>query len=199
MTDPPALRIATTDDAPAVKRIYAPFVDDTAVTFEREVPSVDALETRIGETLPTYPWLVCEREGVVVGYTYAGSVRKRAAYRWSVEVSVYVTGDARGRGVGRALYTALFALLVEQGYRNAFAVTTHSNVGRAFHEACGFEAVGTLPDAGYKLGEWHDVTWWQRRLRAPDGSPSPPRSLETLPATTIEEALHSGEARLHSP
>lgn len=207
MTDDFTLRLATPDDAAAVRRIYAPFVADTPITFEQEVPPADDLRGRIEETLPGYPWLVCERDGRVVGYAYAGPVRKRAAYQWSVELSVYVDPDAQRRGVARALYTALLGLLAEQGYRNAFAVMTRPNgASAAFHESFGFESAGVLAAAGYKNGDWHDVEWLQRRLgdAGPDDDPDdddppePPRSLDALPDGAVETHLRAGEDRFRS-
>ncbi|WP_254536495.1 GNAT family N-acetyltransferase [Halomarina litorea] len=214
MTDAFALRLATADDAAAVRRIYAPFVADTAITFEQDDPSRDEIRGRIEETLPASPWLVCERSGEsdeadesdelggeVVGYAYAGPVRKRAAYQWSVESSVYVDPAAQRRGVARALYTALIALLADQGYRNIFAVMTLPNeASAAFHEALGFESVGVLADAGYKLGDWHDVAWLQKRIGsegdAAADAPAPPRSLDDLPPEALAAALRAGEAHL---
>lgn len=217
MSETFALRLATADDAAAVSRIYAPFVADTAITFEQEVPPPSEIRERIAGTLPAYPWLVCERTGKeseggdgddgdgseVVGYAYAGPVRKRAAYQWSVESSVYVDPAAQRRGVARALYAALLDLLAEQGYRNVFAVMTLPNeASEAFHEALGFESVGVLADAGYKLDDWHDVAWLQKRIGGEGGgddtSPAPPRSLDDLSRETVESAVRSAEAHLAS-
>ncbi len=118
------IRVATPADAEPVQAIYAPFCDSSAVTFEESAPAVSDMADRIDSTLEDYPWLVCEHDGEVVGYAYASQLRKRRAYQWTVELSVYVAEDARAGGVGRGLYESLFAVLERQGVCDAYAVTT---------------------------------------------------------------------------
>jgi phosphinothricin acetyltransferase len=199
------LRQATPRDAAAVRRIYAPYVEGTAISFATTVPTVETLEARIEATVGPYPWLVCERDegdgegaseddaggddGSVVGYAYAGPLRRHDAYRWSVELSVYVAERARRQGVGRALYRALLDLLTAQGYASAYGVVTLPNPPSvAFHERLGFERVGRFDDVGYKFGAWHDVGWW--RLSLPDpAAPEPPRPVDDLDAERVRRAL----------
>lgn len=163
------VRVATVADAEAMHAIYAPIVASTAISFELDVPSVDEMRRRIEDTLMRLPWLVSEDEmGAVDGYAYASRHRERAAYQWSVDVSAYVRGDRRGRGVGKSLYTALFERLFALGYCQAFAgIALPNPASVALHEAMGFEALGVYRDVGYKLGAWHDVGWWQRTLQTP--------------------------------
>jgi phosphinothricin acetyltransferase len=170
------LRLATGDDAAAVADIYRPIVGSTPISFETEPPDEHEMRRRIEGTLAAYPWLVYEHLGNVVGYAYAGSHRARAAYRWSVDTTVYVHSDFRRRGAGRALYTSLFRILAAQGFFSAYAGITLPNASSvALHEAAGFQPVGVYRNAGYKLGRWHDVSWWQRALQAP--APRPPEPL----------------------
>ncbi|WP_224332544.1 arsinothricin resistance N-acetyltransferase ArsN1 family B [Haloprofundus halobius] len=192
------LRLATPDDADDVLRIYEPFVRDTAVSFETTPPTEVESKERIETTLESYPWLVDERDGRVVGYAYAGPHRKRDAYRWSVDSSVYVADGARRRGVARGLYTALFGILEAQGYVNVYAGTTLPNPASVgFHRAMGFEPVGVYENVGYKQGEWHDVQWLCRALCSPPESPDPPVSLSDVRATPpFERALDAGEAKI---
>lgn len=164
----PRIRRAGPADAPAVRDIYAPFVSDSCVSFELEPPDAAEMERRIREIGGRYPWLVLEEAGTVAGYAYAGAHRARPAYRWCAEVSVYVRGDARGRGVGRALYGALLELLRRQGYVNAYAAVTLPNPASvALHEAVGFSRVGVFPRIGFKRGSWHDLLWLEKRLQDP--------------------------------
>ena len=158
------LRLATPDDAEAVAAIYAPVVRDTTVSFELEPPSAAEMRARIAATPATLPWLVSlDAAGAVDGYAYAGRHRERAAYQWSVDVTVYVRADARGQGVGRRLYAALFAELVGRGYVQAFAGIALPNAASVgLHEAMGFEAIGVYRSVGFKHGAWRDVGWWQR-------------------------------------
>ena len=159
------VRVATLGDAAAVAAIYAPYVRDTCVSFETEAPDADAMAGRIGRTLAAYPWLVAVQGGAVAGYAYAGRHRERAAYRWAVDVAVYVDGARRRTGVGRALYGALLPVLRRQGFRSAFAEVVLPNPGSVhLHEAMGFQHVGIHPDAGFKAGRWHDIGYWRLGL-----------------------------------
>ncbi|HVN83584.1 MAG TPA: arsinothricin resistance N-acetyltransferase ArsN1 family B [Candidatus Binatia bacterium] len=172
------IRLAAADDAAAIQAIYAPIVRDTAISFEVDPPSVDEMRRRIDKTIVRWPWLVCERDGEVCGYVYASQHRERAAYRWSVDVTVYIHERARRCGVGRALYTSLFKLLALQGYANAYAGITLPNAGSVgLHERLGFTPVGVYRTVGYKLGAWHDVGWWQLGVQAAATAPEPPLDL----------------------
>ena len=146
--------------------IYAPFIRDNAVSFELVVPTSKEFASRIEQKLTTYPWLVCEVDGKVVGYAYASDHATRDAYKWSVDVSLYITEDYRRRGIGKALYTSLFACLRLQGYFNAYAGITLPNVASAgIHEAMGFSYLGAFNNDGYKHAKWHSVGWWELALQ----------------------------------
>lgn len=187
------LRLATEADAVAVAAIYAPIVRDTAISFETaEVPPSE-MARRIVTTLSHHPWLVAEVDRDVLGYAYATQHRARAAYDWSVDVSVYIATDGQRRGLGRALYTALLDLLATQGYVNAFAGIALPNAASvALHESMGFTAVGVYRSVGWKLGSWHDVGWWQRRLTTTDEPPCPRVALPDLSASQVAAALDAG-------
>jgi L-amino acid N-acyltransferase YncA len=169
------VRPATADDAPGVQAIYAPIVAETAVSFEYEPPSAEEMARRIEVTLERLPWLVADNAGEVVGFAYAGPHAGRAAYAWSVDTSIYVAADRRGRGIGRALYDELCHVLDELGYVSAYAgITLPNEPSIALHESCGYVRVGILPVVGYKFGQWHDVGWWHRVLRTRPDQPAPP-------------------------
>jgi L-amino acid N-acyltransferase YncA len=170
------VRDATEDDAGACAAIYAPYVTDTAITFEYDPPSAAEMARRIAASQRAHAWLVLEEGGRVVGYAYAGPFKERVAYRWSAEVSVYLEAGRRRSGSGRLLYEALFARLTERGFRTLVAVMTLPNdASEGLHRALGFEPVGTLRRVGWKHGEWRDVAWAQRSIGPDDG---PPRGLE---------------------
>jgi L-amino acid N-acyltransferase YncA len=159
-------------DARDCLSIYAPFITDTAVSFEEVVPSLQEFQERMRASMQTHPWLVFEDNRTVSGYAYASQFRTRAAYRWAADVSVYVAPGHHGRGVGRQLYTALFARLKDQGFYVAcatIALPNEASIG--LHRAMGFEPVGVYRNVGWKLGAWHDVSWWQLELRPPSDSP----------------------------
>jgi L-amino acid N-acyltransferase YncA len=172
-----SVRPARESDARDMLAIYAPFVRDTAVSFELEVPSPEEFRRRVLEGQRAHPWLVAEDSGGVRGYAYATSHRTRAAYRWSVDVSVYVADGFRSRGLGRALYGELFDRLREQGFFKAYAGICLPNAASvALHEALGFESVGIYREVGFKLGAWHDVGWWVLALGEMPEQPLDPRS-----------------------
>lgn len=179
------IRIATEHDAEAIAGIYAPYVRDTAISFELEPPDLAEMAARIRATLATHPWLVYEERGNIVGYAYASVHRPRPAYRWHADVSVYLNSTAHRRGIGRALYTTLLELLVRQGYFTAYAGITLPNAASVgLHEAMGFTLVAAFPKEGNKFGIWHDVGWWQLPLRnfdRPDAEPVPFAELREAP------------------
>jgi L-amino acid N-acyltransferase YncA len=161
-------------DAAACAAIYAPYVGASAISFEESPPDATEMAARIERYTRTHPWLVTEDEGRVVGYAYGCLHRERAAYRWAVDVSVYVDGRERRRGHGRRLYEALFERLRAQRFQVAIAgITLPNPASIALHERFGFAAVGVNRRIGWKQGAWHDVGWWQLELAAPDGDPPP--------------------------
>jgi L-amino acid N-acyltransferase YncA len=165
------VRQATPGDAVACAAIYAPYVTDTAISFETEPPSADEMAARIAGAIE---WLVLEDDRVA-GYAYASPFHARAAYRWACEVSVYLEKGRRRTGAGRALYEPLLATLTERGFRVAVAGMTLPNpASEGLHRALGFEPVGTYRRIGYKFGAWHDVAWTQRMLATGDGPPPEP-------------------------
>jgi phosphinothricin acetyltransferase len=166
------IRPATPDDGGACAAIYAPYVTDTAITFETEAPTGAEMAERIATAIA---WFVLEHEGRVAGYAYAGRFHPRAAYRWACEVSVYLEPGRRRTGAGRALYDVLLGDLADRGYRMAIAGMTLPNpASEGLHRALGFEPVGTYRRIGYKLGAWHDVAWAQRVLAWSEDPPADP-------------------------
>ena len=172
------IRLATTADASRAAAIYAPYVAGSVISFETIPPSPEEMAARIASTLVYAPYLVFEKDGEILAFAYATRHRERAAYRWSVDVSVYVDKGAHRQGLGRALYTSLFALLRLQGFYAAHAGITLPNPNSVgLHEAMGFVPVGVYRSVGFKMGGWRDVGWWQLALRERTGEPVPPLTL----------------------
>jgi phosphinothricin acetyltransferase len=170
------IRAASAHDAEACAAIYAPYVTDTAITFETEPPSPTEMAERIATAQRTHAWLVLEHDGRVVGYAYGGRYKPRPAYRWACEVSVYLERGRRRTGGGRALYRALFDKLAERGFRTAVAgMTLPNEASVGLHRAMGFEPVGTYRRIGWKHGAWHDVAWTQLFIATADDPPAEPR------------------------
>lgn len=161
-----SIRPASEGDAPALLAIYRPFVTDSTVSFETEPPTVEEFAARIAKVRAGWQWLVAEEAGRCIGYAYGSLHRERRAYRWSTEVSAYVHPAHARRGIGRALYAQLLPELAARGYCSAFAGIALPNAGSVgLHEALGFEPIGVFRAVGRKFGRWHDVAWYQRRLR----------------------------------
>ena len=171
-------RIATQADVPAMLAVYAPYVRETAYSFEYEVPTEELFAGRLSDIGARFPWLICEEsDGTVVGYAYAAAAFERAAYMWDADLSVYLAPAAHRRGIGRTFYAILEDILAQQGYHNIYALVSGANeVSTAFHRALGYDLMTVIPKTGYKFGEWHDMLWFHKRLCPPDapkGAPIP--------------------------
>ena len=166
------LRTATAQDARELLEIYAPYVTNTAITFEYEVPSEGEFARRIIETLETYPFLVAQYEGRRLGYAYAAAFKNRAAYDWSVQTSIYLRMEERQKGIGRVLYGALEDILKRQNVQNLYACIAYakseddrlSNASEAFHARMGYQKIGHFTSCGYKFGTWYDMIWMEKML-----------------------------------
>lgn len=166
------IRRVTEKDAPELLEIYAPYVTDTAITFEYSVPRMEEFENRIKRTLEKYPYLAAEQQGEIVGYAYAGPFHPREAYSWAVETSIYVKKDKKRGGIGKALYTALEKILAEQNFLNLYACiaspeTEDEYLTRdsiRFHERLGYRVVGEFLQCGYKFGRWYNMVWMEKHI-----------------------------------
>lgn len=194
------IRLATANDAAAIAAIYAPFCESSVVSFEYAAPTPEEMATRIRTVTANWPWLVFDEDGIVAGYAYANRHRERAAYAWAVDTAVYVAEAYRRRGLGRALYAALFDVLKAQGYFKACAGITFPNAASAgLHEAAGFTLVGMYRGIGYKKGGWHDVAWYEAALQPEHPDPPAPLPLSAVVNTTAwRRAVSRGLAHADS-
>ena len=171
------IRIATEADIPAMLEIYGPYVENTTYSFEYDVPCQKTFLQRFYTYTAQFPWLVWEEEGRVLGYAYGSAPFERAAYRWCAEISVYLKPEARGKGIGRKLYTVLEAILEKQGYQVLYALITSENSDSiAFHRKMSYEIRAEFPDCGFKFGRWLGLVWMEKRLKivqTPSGFPKP--------------------------
>ena len=175
------IRIATEADVPAMLAIYAPYIENTTITFEYNVPSEEEFRTRFRDITAQFPWLVWEEEGKVLGYAYGSAPFARDAYRWCAEDSIYLSPEAQGRGIGTRLCTALEKVLFYQGYRRIYALITAENKASVtFHEKLGYVKRGDFPDAGYKFGRWIGVIWMDKRANFVEFPSNFPASFQTL-------------------
>lgn len=170
-----AIRQATLQDVPRILDIYAPYVENTAISFEYTVPTLEEFTQRFLGITAQFPWLVWEENGTVLGYAYGSLPFERAAFQWSAEASIYLCPEACGKGIGKQLYAALEQLLQAQGYRKVYVIITTANAPSvAFHEAVGYRHTATMPDCGYKLGKWYGTVWMEKDLNNWDTPPHQP-------------------------
>jgi phosphinothricin acetyltransferase len=194
------IHLASQDDAAAVAAIYGPFCESTAISFEIVAPSPDVIADRIATVTKQFPWIVLDDGGSVAGYAYANRHHERAAYGWAVDTAIYVDPAYQRSGVGRALYTALLAVLRLQGYFKACAgITLPNQASVALHDVMGFRPIGIYQGIGYKAGRWHDVAWYQVSLRPERANPEHPVSVTALLGSTGWNQATSNGLRYYRP
>jgi L-amino acid N-acyltransferase YncA len=180
------IRFAGPTDAAGILAIYGPYCESTCVSFEIVAPTIAQIQERISRITSDYPWLVAEIDGQTIGYVYASRHHERAAYRWSVDVAVYIAAGYQRRGVGRILYEVLFSILREQGHFKAFAgITLPNPASVGLHESLGFRPAAIFRGVGYKFGRWLDVGWWQRDLQPERDNPTDPHSFRSMHGSPI--------------
>ena len=187
------IRPAEERDVPAMLAVYAPYVEETAVSFEYAVPSPEEFCTRLERIQSFYPWIVAEQEGRVLGYAYASRFHPRAAYDWSVEVSIYLDREDRGCGIGRRLYESLENMLRAQNILTAYSCIAYTetpdeyldHASIRFHERMGYRLTGTFPACGYKFGRWYGMVWMEKRL-TPANAPESLRPAPIVPFSDVK-------------
>ena len=171
------IRPATEKDVPEILEIYAPYVENTTVSFEYDVPCRRSFLQRFYDITAKYPWLVWEEDGRILGYAYASAPYSRAAFAWCAEPSIYLREEAKGRGIGKKLYTVLEKLLDLQGYHMLYALITAENTASIrFHEKNGYKFSVEFPNCGYKFGRWLGLVWMEKPIKivqSPSGFPKP--------------------------
>ncbi|HGD3012361.1 TPA: N-acetyltransferase family protein [Streptococcus agalactiae] len=161
------IRPVLPSDAKELLAIYAPYVTDTTITFEYDIPSISEFTNRIKNISTSFPYLVAEENGKILGYAYASTYYARAAYDWTCELSIYLDKDARSKKISSQLYDTLEKELVSQGYVNLLAcISLPNDISIAFHKKRGFNQVAHFPKIGFKFEQWHDIVWLQKRLKS---------------------------------
>ena len=175
------IRMATAADIPQILDIYGPYVRNTAISFEYEVPTLEEFTRRFHTITAQFPWLVWEEQGKVLGYAYGSAPFERAAFRWCAEASIYLHPSIHGKGVGKALYAVLEAILALQGYWKVYVLVTTANKNSlAFHEAVGYQFTASMPNCGYKLGCWHGLIWLEKLLNVGENPQNFPISVGSI-------------------
>lgn len=175
------IRLAREADSSRLLEIYAPYIINTPITFEYDVPKISEFKDRVTATLMKLPWLVYEDGGIIKGYAYASEHRKRPAYDWSVDLSIYIDEEYQREGIGRALYGSLIDILRIQGYFNAFAGVTIPNIkSEGFHKSFGFIPIGIYKNVGYKFDRWYDTKWYQYMIKEHSFKPETIKSIKEI-------------------
>ena len=183
-------RMADVSDAEELLSIYKPYVTDTAITFEYEVPSIEVFKNRIKETLEGYPYIVCEYKDKIVGYAYAHRYGERAAFQWDVELSIYLDMNYKSLGIGKILYNKVIEILKLQNVQNIYACITSANdKSIKFHEKMGFEFIGIFKDTGYKFDQWYDITWLGMRVKDKNEKPEKVKNIKDVDFKEISAIL----------
>lgn len=192
------IRFAAPEDAEALLSIYRPYVERSAATFETKTPTAEDFAARIRSLQESgFPYLAAEEDGQALGYCYASPFAQRAAYRPTVDLSLYLAPECHRRHAGLALYTCVLRLLSAQGFESAFGVITASNApSRALHERMGFRLVGTLEKVGYKFDAWHDVCYYELFLGEHPVPRREIRPVDALEKAFVDAVLRDGEARV---
>lgn len=176
-----SVRMAREADILQILDIYAPYVRNTAISFEYEVPTIEAFTRRFHTTTAQFPWLVWEENGQVLGYAYGSAPFERAAFNWCAEASIYLHPSVQGKGVGKALYAVLETILALQGYCKVYVLVTTANAASlAFHEAVGYRFTAQMPNCGYKLGTWHGLVWLEKDLVFDENPKNFPLSVRSI-------------------
>ena len=169
-----SIRMARVEDVPRILEIYAPYIENTAISFEYAVPTLEEFKARFLKITARFPWLVWEDGGEILGYAYGSLPFERAAYQWDASASIYLCPESCGKGIGKKLYAALEEMLQKQGYRRVYAIITTANEASvAFHKAVGYRHVATMPDCGFKHGKWYGTIRMEKELNS---WPTPPKS-----------------------
>ncbi|MFA9423540.1 MAG: N-acetyltransferase family protein [Sedimentibacter sp.] len=178
------IRLANENDYASILKIYEPFITDTSITFEYEVPSIVDFSERLGNIQKTFPLLVCEVENIIAGYAYISRFREREAYDWSMESSIYINPVYQGKSIGKALYVALIGLSKLLGYCNIYGVVTMPNIkSEKLHNSFGFTTVGLTHNVGFKFGNWLDVKWYELNITDYSKQPSKPKTINEIAGT----------------
>ena len=186
----PSIRIVCEADAGEILDIYAPYIINTAVTFEYVVPELEQFQMRIKEISADYPYLVCQLNDKIISYAYAHRQMERAAYQWNAELSVYVDQGFHRMGIGKVLYKCLIEILKLQNIYNVYGGAVLPNQSSLkLHQYCGFQEMGVYHNTGFKLGKWHDVLWFEKNIKACESEPSPFIPVRNLDREKVSEIM----------
>jgi len=184
------MRFAVEEDAESILSIYGPYILDTVITFEYEIPSIIEFKQRIKNIIREYPFIVYVVDEKIVAYAYAHRQMERAAYQWNVELSVYVDMKYKRQGIGSKLYNVLIEILKLQNICNVYGcVTVPNDCSEGLHGSLGFEKIGIYHNTGYKFNSWHNVAWFEKNIAIKDAKPSPFKAINEVEDEELKKIL----------
>ena len=185
-----SFRFATENDAEKILAIYKPYVENTTITFEYNVPTIEKFRERIREILKDYPYIVCEYGNEIVGYAYAHRIWSRAAYQWDAELSIYTNEKYAGNGIGKKLYGILLEILKLQNVVNVYGLLTYPNKSsEKLHNYFGFKKVAFFENVGFKFGKWIGVTWFEKAINPYFENPDSIKRISEIDESEIKKIL----------
>ena len=185
-----SFRFATENDAEKILAIYKPYVENTTITFEYNVPTIEKFRERIREILKDYPYIVCEYGNEIVGYAYAHRIWSRAAYQWDAELSIYTNEKYAGNGIGKKLYGILLEILKLQNVVNVYGLVTYPNKSsEKLHNYFGFKKVAFFENVGFKFGKWIGVTWFEKAINPYFENPDSIKRISEIDESEIKKIL----------
>ena len=185
-----SFRFATENDAEKILAIYKPYVENTTITFEYNVPTIEEFRERIREILKDYPYIVCEYGNEIVGYAYAHRIWSRAAYQWDAELSIYTNEKYAGNGIGKKLYGILLEILKLQNVVNVYGLVTYPNKSsEKLHNYFGFKKVAFFENVGFKFGKWIGVTWFEKAINPYFENPDSIKRISEIDESEIKKIL----------
>lgn len=190
------IRLATVKDLARIQEIYKPYVEqeDIVVNSEHSVPTMEELKARFDLVTSEFPWLVCEIDGVVAAYAYAGKPFKREGYKWNAELSIYTDATYHGIRLAAALYESLLEILKIQGYYNVYAcILSINEKSMKFHEKYGFKIANVFENVVYKHNKWFDVVWMNKTINEFKGAPKEPIAIGDMDKNLIRDILNKNE------
>ncbi len=185
-------RLANEEDAGDILKIYEPYVKNTTISFEYDVPSLEEFKERISHITSYFPYIVCEYGREIIGYAYASKFNERAAYQWNVELSIYIKENFTGYGLGKRMYKIIMDILKLQNIKNAYSRVAASNIeSEKLHENFGFNKISVFKNTGYKLGKWIDLIWYVKDISEGETAPNPPIIIHEISQSRLMEILNN--------
>ncbi len=193
------IRFMIASDIKYIHEIYTPYIKNTSITFDCEVPTFDEFQKKIIKISNSYAFLVCEVKNKIIGYAYASKLREREAYQWDAELSIYLKDEYINYGIGSKLYRCLIDILKLQNIYNVYGVITQPNEkSEKLHQKLGFNKIGVFHNTGYKFGKWRDVVWYEKNIKNFNEKPSPIISIKNIDINEANKIIKEYNTKINN-